>query len=358
MKKQELLLSLAAALVLSVATIKSHATVWRVNNTAAYNQWANHQVFSDINTAIGSPLVIPGDTLYVEASGTRYGDANGVVNLNKNLTLIGTGYFLADNQGLQHNQTSATLGQLYFKAGSSGSKVIGLRIADASYASIHFDNIALNNITITRCYIEWGLDFNNAAGIAYNNFVITKNFIAVGISHASYAPGTFTGLIFTNNFVGSGGIDFQGLNFHGVVAQNVTTGDLNIQSNIQFYNNIVTGNTINQSNNGSSNIYNNVFSVAQPAWLSGGNNSFGVPSSTIFPATGTPDLVYDPNPIGVCPQCYQGYPGTVEVGMFGGNDPYKASGIPSIPTIYNLQAPANAPAGGNLQTTISTRSNN
>jgi hypothetical protein len=44
--------------------------------------------------------------------------------------------------------------------------------------------------------------------------------------------------------------------------------------------------------------------------------------------------------------------------MFGGNDPYKVSGIPGIPTIYQLQAPANVPAGGNLPVTISTRSNN
>jgi hypothetical protein len=351
MKKSILLLTLIAMAILSVTT-NTNANVWRVNNQTAYNQWANHEVFSSLTAAIGSPNVLPGDTLYIEASGTSYG----VINLNKSLTLIGTGYFLQQNGNLQHNATSSTLAQLTFKAGSSGSTVSGLRIADANYASIHFDNVALSNITITRCYVDYGLDFNNAAGIVYSNFVITKNYIQYVIDHTNFAPGTFTGLIFTNNYVGSG-ISFYGSNFYGVVAQNVTT-NLDIQSNIQCYNNIITGNNITQSNNTSSNIYNNVFSAAQPAWLTGGNNSFGVPTTTIFPATGTTDLINDPNPVGICPQCYQGYPGGVEVGMFGGNDPYRASGIPSIPAIYNLQAPANVPAGGTLPVTISTRTNN
>ncbi|MBS1765751.1 MAG: hypothetical protein JSS90_12385 [Bacteroidetes bacterium] len=356
MKNKSVLLSLTAMAVLSVATVKSNATVWRVNNTAAYNQWANHQVFNDLQAAIYSPDVNSGDTLYVEASGTSYGDANGVVNLNRPLTLIGTGYFLADNQDLQHNQTSATLGHLYFQSGSSGSKVIGLRIADAFLSSIHFDNVALSNITVTRCYIEAVLEFNNNI---YNNIIITQNFINGGINHGFQNQATFTGLIFTNNFVGTGGIFFPGANFNGTVAQNVTTGDLNIQSNIQFYNNIVTGNTITQNNNGASNIHHNIFTVAQPSWLTGGNNFFGTGYNTIFPTgVASSDLKYDPNASTICPQCYQGYPGTVEIGMFGGSDPYKASGIPPIPAIYNLQAPANAPAGGNLQTTISTRSNN
>lgn len=353
MKKTILISTMAVITVMLMNPMKSSANVWRVNNNPTYNQGSN--VFAQLTTAIGDPNVNPDDTLYVEASGTSYG----TILLNKRLTIIGTGYFLSDNSGSQQNQTSATIGQLTFQAGSSGSTVMGLRISDVSYSSIHFDNIALNSITITRCYIDYVLDFNNAAGVVYNNFVITKNYIGSGISHVSYAPGTFTGLIFTNNFVGTGGITFPGANFHGVVAQNISTGNLDIQSNIQFYNNIVIGTTIAQANNGPSNIYSNVFSATQPAWLSGGNNSFGVPSSTIFPTSGSPDKRYDPNPIGICAPCYQGSPGgTVELGMFGGNDPYILSGIPNIPTIYLLQAPANVPAGGTLPTTISTRSNN
>src|SRR5205085_5760467 len=121
------------------------------------------------------------------------------------------------------------------------------------------------------CYIEVVLAFNNGN---YNNIIITQNYINGSISHGFNNQGFFTGLIFTNNYVGAGGIFFPGANFNGVVAQNVTTGDLNIQSNIQFYNNIVMGANIIQNNNGSSNIYNNVFSATQPLWLNGGNNSF------------------------------------------------------------------------------------
>jgi hypothetical protein len=46
-------------------------------------------------------------------------------------------------------------------------------------------------------------------------------------------------------------------------------------------------------------------------------------------------------------------------GAFGGNDPYKLSGIPGIPTIYSLTVPASIPLGSpTMNVTFSTRNNN
>jgi hypothetical protein len=325
---------------------------WRVNNIAAYN--SGPEVFNSLTAAIGDANVLPGDTLYLEASGTSYG----TISLNKRLTIIGTGYYLADNAGKQFNQMPSTVQSFTFAAGSSGSTLMGVRV-DGAGADVTLANTPLDSITVTRCFINGVLSFANGNGIVHNRIIVSKNVIGWYIGHAGGAPGTITNLIFTNNIV-KGTLDFRGANHYGSVFNNVVTnGNVDIQAGITFFNNIVLAGSITQSNNSSTNMYNNLFSVTQPVWLTGGNNNFGVPSGTIFPANGTPDLIYDPNPIGICPQCYQGFPGgTTELGIFGGSDPYIPSGIPNIPTIYNLQTPGNAPLGGTMQGNVSTRSNN
>jgi len=346
--------TLCAIITLLTVCSAMKATTWRVNNTAAYNQSTNNQVYSTLTAAIGSPSVLPGDTLYIESSGTTYG----VISLNKKLTLIGTGYYLSNNTGLQNNQTSAIIGSLTFAAGSSGSTIMGLNVSGMVGSAVILSNVNLDSITITRCYIDGEIVFQNGSGIVHNKITISKNFVINTTTHPVGTPGTITNLIVTNNRFG-GGIYFQGTNHHGIVANNALGSSVNIQANIAFFNNIITAGTVTQSTNSSTNMYNNLFSITQPAWLTGGNNNFGVPSGTIYPSVGTPDNLFDPNPIGVCPQCYQGLPGgTTEVGMFGGNDPYILSGIPNIPTIYQLQSSPNAPQGGTLPSSISTRSNN
>ncbi|WP_315820967.1 hypothetical protein [Paraflavitalea speifideaquila] len=50
---------------------------------------------------------------------------------------------------------------------------------------------------------------------------------------------------------------------------------------------------------------------------------------------------------------------TPDCGAFGGNDPYKLSGIPAIPSIYLLTVPASIPSGSSsMNVTFSTRNNN
>ncbi len=332
--------------------------VWRVNNTPAYNQFTGappFEVFSNLGQAIGDPDVGQGDTLLIESSGTRYPG----VTLNKKLVLIGTGYFLGENLGRQQNQTPAIIDYLIFGQNSSGSTIMGLNISGTASSGVALSNFNLDSIAITRCYINGDINFQNGAGIIHNRIIITKNFITGAIDQPAGSPGTITNLIFTNNQVGWY-MQFDGTNHHGIVENNALARDIYIQGNIVFRNNIITGGTFVQNpTNSSTNIYNNLFSYAQPAWLTGGDNNFGVASNIIYHSTGTTDSIFTPKAISDCPQCYQGFPGgTAMLGMFGGSDPYILSGIPAIPTIYQLQTPVNAPQGGTIQGTISTRSNN
>jgi hypothetical protein len=47
-----------------------------------------------------------------------------------------------------------------------------------------------------------------------------------------------------------------------------------------------------------------------------------------------------------------------DAGAFGGDEPYILSGIPSIPSIYQLTVPANVPQGGTLNVQIKAKTNN
>ena len=77
-------LLLATLLISSI----SFAKVWRVNNNPGAS--AN---FTTANDAMLSSSVLDGDTIYFEASNIDYSTFQGV-GIYKQLTLIGTGYFL------------------------------------------------------------------------------------------------------------------------------------------------------------------------------------------------------------------------------------------------------------------------
>jgi len=99
--------------------LNATATVWRVNNNPGVDA-----DFSNLQTAINDAAVQPFDTLYVEGSSTSYGD----INIHKPLTLIGTGYFLSQNDTSQANKNPSKISTLVFSDGSAGSVCKGFFI--------------------------------------------------------------------------------------------------------------------------------------------------------------------------------------------------------------------------------------
>ena len=94
-----------------------YADTWRVNNNPLYTDGCDH-CFSELQEAVNSTMVSPGDTIHVEASGINYDGAD----ITKELTIIGTGYFLNENGQLQQNQQSSIFGDPIVLA--PGSQVI------------------------------------------------------------------------------------------------------------------------------------------------------------------------------------------------------------------------------------------
>ena len=87
------------ATVIVAMSVNLNAAIWRVNNIAGVNA-----DFTTIQAAHNAANA--GDTIYLEPSAGNYGN----LTATKRLVIIGPGYFLAENEGLQANHTSSTIG--------------------------------------------------------------------------------------------------------------------------------------------------------------------------------------------------------------------------------------------------------
>lgn len=374
MKKQILL---AAFLVVTLA---ANAKIWRVNNDATKDpDVAQASVLFDGTNNAGNPEAANGDTIHIEPSATSY---NGF-SVNKRVVIIGNGYFLTNNNGLQVNTNSSIVTSLSFVVGSENSIVSGV-----SASGIVLTNVG--NITITRSGIS-NLQFSTYSTVK-TGIVISKNFI-YGTTNTAFFTGAGDATItFENNIFnsvpgfGAGAISLnnqcRGLfrnNIYGNIISNLTLSNFYITNNIIVgnggvnvlggSNNVIKNNLNNRGNsvsgglpagNGNVNITDvqmfgtaallgDVFAgdVFNFTSTTPGDARFelriGGPNSN--PAIGTGETIAPVN--------------TPNLGAYGATDPYKKSGIPAVPTIYGLTVPASVPpTATNMNVTISTRSNN
>ncbi|MFN8250672.1 MAG: hypothetical protein U0V75_02225 [Ferruginibacter sp.] len=335
--------------------ITAQAKIWRVNNTAGITA-----DFTTLSGAVSSASVLSGDTIHVEPSATQYS----FPTVNKQLTIIGNGYLLTgtgSNAGLQENTLTSIVGGFRFSSGSAGTKIIGIRINGGSDFSsgysgavnITFEKCMIevfsplayitsstySGITFRKCFFTNQLGFGNESNAVLNNITYENNIFSAG---ASFTPGSGTNFIFRNNIVHS------------------STATL---SNAYVANNVFTSSSVSTFTG--CNVKNNVFVANQTGVTSGplsvnGNNLINQTLTSIIVnsgsndgkfqlAAGSPAIGGGVDISGTKPDC----------GAFGGNDPYKLSGIPGIPTIYALTVPASVPLGTPaMSVTISTRNNN
>lgn len=323
-------LLVAAIFLLSFSV---NAKVWRVNNTPGVNA-----DFTQLSTAFSSSLVQPGDTIYVEGTANTYGYAA----LSKRLVLIGTGYLLSGatgNAGLQFNTNSSKLSTLDLDSLASGSTFMGLD------GNIRL-SAGVDNITITRCN---AIIDRISGGLKSEHLVFNKCLLSLNMGAALADDVQVTNCYINNWFHIPGGNNV-------LVRNNVINVSPNI-SNGYFANNIFISNGNVSGAINSSFKYNvSVYNILP----TGNNNQNNVPYANIFVSSGSADGQFQlkagspaigaGEPVnGVTPDC----------GMFGTADPYRLSGIPPLPTIYELTVPATVPSSATSMTvTVSTRSNN
>lgn len=311
------------------------AKVWRVNNNPGVSA-----DFTQLLQAVNSASVVNDDTLYVEGTTAAYGN----FTLHKRLVIIGTGYFLGENTGLQVSTNDSWITAVTLDSLSSGSRFYGLRVNQVLCNS-NTDNILLSrchlsvspnssfvnskmaNWQINKCYLG-SFNLNNAQ-FPFDNLQITNCIISL-----NFAIATNTNGLLRNNIVLAG---LTVPNFY--VANNIFLNG----STLSFTNCTVKHN-ISQSNN-----------------LPGtGNNLVNILPSNLFTLAGSTDGRYQLK--AGSPAIGAGEPVgglTPDCGAFGTADPYRLSGIPPIPSIYALTIPSTIPSSATSMTIIlSTRSNN
>jgi hypothetical protein len=374
MKKQILL---AAFLVVSLAV---NAKIWRVNNDATKDpDVAQASVLFDGTNNAGNPEAANGDTIHIEPSATVYPG----FTVNKQVVIIGNGYLLANNAGLQANNNNSEANGIIFAVGSENSIISGV-------ASIGFQLTNVGNITITRCRIG-NLVFASFS-VVKTGIVITKNFITGTVTNSGFTGAGDATVTFENNIfsslTGNAGTSINLSNLcRGLFRNNVCGGAITniIVSNFYFTNNIMISNGNTAVLGGSNNVIKNNLNnrgAAVSGGLPAGNGNQNI---TDVQMRGTTSVLGDVfagdvfNTTSTTPgdarfELRIGGPNTnpaiatgetiapvntPDLGVYGATDPYKKSGIPALPTIYGLTVPASVPpTATNMNVTISTRSNN
>jgi hypothetical protein len=353
--KKHILLALTVCTFLFIET-KINAMVWRVNNNgASYVQWTGHQVFDDLAFAVASAN--SGDTIHLEASPNPYlGAGGGAIHIDKKLIIIGPGYFLGGatgNTNQQVNPNTALISEIFFDANSEYSVITGVQIGTGA-GILH---IKASNITVQRNYFPGRLYIDNAVTIS--NIVITQNyFLTQDFIHGAGTSPVINSIISNNHFGGAFGLIN---NFDGTITQNVFEGGpLNFWGN-EFYNNIINYpvDVFIPNNNDTSNIHDNVFTYAAPSFLPTPNsNTFSFPTANLFTTGSSTDGNLHINPL--CLPCLNNGVFGYEMGMYGGaaGTEYRLSGVPNIPSIYQLYGNPSIICGDTVNVQIKTRSNN
>lgn len=326
------------------------AKVIRVNNLEPSNPAEN--TFSSLEEAYNS--AVSGDTLYIEGSNVAYGS----LTIAKRLVFIGPGYFLSENEGLSANKLEATVHTFTLANGSSGSKIMGLSFSQNNLARI---NLSVGNIEIIGCYfIRNGAIDVNLSNL--ENLVVQGNYFSSGAfsmsTLSSFQPPK--NFLFSNNIV-EGNFSMGKDNSTGTITNNLFRGSnvsfwVGSNANLQIHNNILLStnltNVVMPEQTGS-NISHNISVSTQ--FLSTNNNQPNTTEADIF-VTGenTLDGKYRIRTGG--PADKKGKDG-MDIGPFGGPRPYKLSGIPDLPVIYDLSSSGFGTADDKLPVTIKVRAN-
>ena len=319
-----------------LASISFGQNRWRVNNNVGVNA-----DFSDLQAAIDSASA--GDIIYIENSGIPY---NGNTQIDKQLTILGPGYFLATNDSTQANKAPASVQYIYFQPGSDGSVLMGVKILQALYLNA-------SNLVIARNYIgHLSLAYSYDCG----NIIIQQNYVG-SVSDGNHY---YTAII-RNNIINSqvAMSQFGSIQFHNNSVYNSTSNFLvnlhnsSIKNNIVFNayssfqkcidtdpadNNTIEYNVTNQDPDAG--FPNNIWEAVPEEVI----QFTGGPETKFFLIEGSPAIGYGQN--------------GVDCGAFGADAPYVLSGLPPIPHIFETNIPVSGTSNSGLPVNVKIKSQN
>ena len=327
--------SLLFVLLALAGQLASAQTIRRVNN----NGITGTNIYVDLTAA--QTAAVNGDIIQVEPSTTQYPS----FNCTKQLTIVGPGYFLGENQppALQANTITANISSITFGPGSAGTTVSGLESNTTWY-------INANNITVQRCkltgYIYLAYGSNTSGAVLRQNYFY-------GVQESSIS----TNSLITNNII------YQNTNITTVGASgefsnnSVISGATSLNNFTVRNNYFATTFTPTANTNWDYNFF--AQTTISSTGTKGPNNVVNVPQASIFALAPTAPGQFD--------AWYKLKTGSnfavgtgqggVDIGATGSATGYgyRFGGLPAIQSIYQLNQAVN---GNTLNVTLGTRSNN
>jgi hypothetical protein len=221
-----------------------------------------------------------------------------------------------------------------------------LTILHASAHGIHTGNITIsrNNFTGGNIYL--------LGDRSYSDVIISGNYGINKVTYSNPSTNPVTNIFILNNVVTTFDLTSQ---FSGTIANNIIGSSAMSISNFIIKNNICTDGQWQTTFIGSNNTISNNISAANGGLPTGNGNQNNVYMSDVFVGlsgnstdgqyqlkTGSPAIGAGLN--------------SEDCGIFGGTTPYHLSGLPKVPSVYFLSAPATS-NGPSLSVTISVKTN-
>ena len=338
-----------ASICFVLALVAAHAaqaqTIRRCNNSGLTIAGVN--IYTTLQAA--HDAAAPGDIIYLEPTSISYGNLNCV----RPLTIIGNGYFLGQNPGLQLDTRESQASAIEFRSGSAGSRITGCVMSSI--------NILVSNVTVERNQISSSLyvGYPGATG-PITGAIVRQNYINVMYFYIACTACTISNANINNNIIASG-VNTSGAfsSLGNILISNNVVGNLTGNSgggidvdNAVIKNNILTQTTGTGSFTPRNNAYSYNISGGTQFGTANGNQQNIAPSAIFVGGTASTDGAFQlrtgSSAIGT------GESG-VDIGAFGGTIPYRIAGIPNVPAIYQFNQTV---SGNTLNGTISTRSNN
>ena len=345
----------------------AEATVIRVDN----NEGASAD-YVKLQDAINNAEV--GDTIYVVGSPNIY-DTNDrgsavEIRINKMVTVIGPGFFLGNNENTQVSNQTASIVDLNIGEGADGTVITGMDLSSSSsevYINTErFDgsrstdgpsNISLIRNSMDELYV---VDATNT--LISQNFFNSNGFNRRSIHLYEDASGTVirNNIVFQNNSASIYGWNNENLS-NTVIENNTLGGGISRINGATIQNNIFINGGFSDSDD--NNVKNNLFTTTEDAVItenstgnSLSNNIFSAVQANIF-VVPDPSIDNDYRLASDSPAIGQGVNGE-DLGAFGGVTPYRLSGLPSIPAIYDLTTSGVGTPSEGMSVQIKVKANN
>lgn len=333
---------LLAGIMLVAAPPAAQAKIWRVDNNGG-----SPGDFTTAQAAHNAAAVLVNDTLYFNGSGTGYGN----LTMTKRLYVFGPGYFLTQNPQTQAAPDAASLGELRVDPSAAGSIITGMTM----YRAYLFASNTLfkrNYVPSTTHAVVVGDNNQLIGSYTPSNVLCIQNYIAtVPGGRALWVASGCSNVIVTNNFIYNSNAGYEAVYALSslIFANNMVYGTLTTNST-----NVTNTYLYGGGLGGSSNSYtNNICDATQ--FPAGNGNIQSQPLANVCVNTGSPDGMYVLKP--ASPAIGTGV-GGVDMGMYGGADPYVLSGMPAIPAIWSITAPSSGSGSGGLNVNIKAKSHN